>query len=288
MNSELPKLPGYSLKRVLKIRELVLTDPRIQGWRGSTLDRVAFAKLARNLENRLPGEIRRQLLHDSFSYLIGQPFTEEQHRQLATLLGGGFYELREDRPIAPSRPITQDTWMIARVSDVYRQYHRGKKTIVTQVQMRIIVGPLVGLTFTQVWSSAKGGYFRKEFGFNDDYLFLNLLQLGRLLIYAFFPQAEFDPEKPQPATFKGSGALIRENRKILAMRQRINFPCPEGLTIHCHDCGLSAEDCPAAVRDPGKSRLIYCSSCDQQAYVTTSVERRQCDRCYRNHFLNKR
>jgi hypothetical protein len=202
---------------------------------------------------------------DSVRYLGGRELDEPMLVDLAWRLAGNVARLRAGHACQPWARQTEVEWVPAQITGTRYAIKKRPGQRFGQsgraVRLRFLAGTPCGLTVEQFWSNEKADVIADSLGFarKPPYHKAHHAELGSMRLMALVEPARSQREPgfhhvACPPAFKAY------NRRLIRMRRRIGFACPEQFEHECSACPRGARACPAACH-PTDFVLKPCPGC---------------------------
>ena len=301
---ENPIFYNYCIKKIIELRK------RLVFVLYNYLDKVIDQQVYNEINNAISGSLtytRSSLIahslydaiYQSLAHVHGKTLTKQLITYIAEYISGNLPVLNKGKKIIPWYISKHYEWLPMQIIDV--SLGKNKDGVLgVFVKQKVLGGSACPNLITTWWSFQKCKTIANKFlGFSNksskpeyDYSYINPHQLVSMRFYGLL-----NPEKSEKRVFieeiKSGRALLKWNRMVIEMRNRVKFKCPLKLTkeqLPCYKCHLgyayenpSNERCPIACRRLTLKKQ-HCSSCNQLSYfepaTTNQQQQQQQQVCY--------
>jgi hypothetical protein len=297
-STDSPAFPTYDLATVFSVKAKLVEM--------LSLEYFACRPVGEDFESmvsRISGIVPAPRVHlfESLRTLAGMELNDDTIERLSWRLAGNLRKLKRG-PVHPWTRQTRREWAPLAVMEVHpttietfskssqRKIHKsgGDMTFL------VLAGSPAGTKINTFWSMAYVHTIKMDFGFSrfdrsaythvvtetHVYPFVDIRELTRLRFFGLF-DPDASQEGPTFIEVANSGTLLKWNRKILRMRQRIEYACPlqyDPDQIPCAKCEMGYDRCKAACH-PNTYVLQLCPSCHRETWFDTRTSSTNCIDC---------
>jgi len=290
MSSEMPRIPDFALSRIDIRRRKIQNDVLIaRHFYNRILDDEAFTELVALCRKELKlKKIHELVLRETLLPFANQEVTERVAEVIALKLAGGYYALREGRPITPYSGVVGPTWMPVEISSVrYGRISARGTHLLADVTTLVMAGAAVGQTIKQEMPMRfVTTLFASQLGWPRFDRRPNHAELTKMWFMALVISDRQDDELVQ---YECVSHQLKYNK---ALRRRRMEPCVRGYRVRCHLCPVGYTMCPR-----GTHRCSWitkpCFGCKQDAlFDPEEPSKRLCLSCRtkkaRHHWARER
>lgn len=247
----LPPVPRFDVPKALRLRNLLL-DRDLLSFYGCRPVGAGFDELAEAIATRL--KIEPAVVRQSVADLAGELLTAERLKATVWRLAGNLHLLKAGQPVPPWSGIAKPgDWCAVQVMSVVPEPEARKPSV--RVAYKVLAGRPCPLDDSAVWSFGYARMAARQLGFTSARRarpFRSVYELTSLRLYLLL-----DPVKTSPSGLRISKvhcppAAMKWNRRLLDMRQRVDWTCPHGFRHHCFNCPVGYDECPAATHPETK------------------------------------
>lgn len=276
-----PDLPAYSIANILKLRRKLETHADLLDYCGAELSGPLAARLHTRLRNILPDYVQPDALWGTLEPYVGRELTDVRWKRLLWRIAGNLTRLKQGRVLLPYRQQKVAEWVPMQVLAHKRVPARYGKPA-AKFQFCCLAGTPAGVKLYQTWSFAFCRMLAQRLGFSKwadgKYPYRHYAELNTLRLYGLFTP-DLCVKDPNFREIRVPAGLLSWNKKIIAMRARVDFACPEDFDHPCHSCHIGADKCPAATH-PHTYQFKKCPSCSEpEAPFEVGPGRRVCVNC---------
>jgi hypothetical protein len=291
------KLP-YAIRRVVLLQQKLATT--LLTLHGYSYEGEAFDRFVDTLHDDLP-RADRDALQRSLWHLAGTTLLDRETDELSWRLAGNYHLLCAGEAVSPWIGQGRTEWVPMHIESAHRTItqvgeadgHGIEKSGVL-LHLLVLGGPPAGRRFEKTWSSANCHRLKPLLGFSRfnrsshsicgsrrhhrpllDLTELTRLRfLGRLTPESCAKGLDFDDVAANSTT-------IQWNRRVMALRQRVDFACPLELTVAelpCYSCDFGLDRCRAACH-PVTYERRPCEHCGREEAAFDPGDEELCVRC---------
>ena len=272
-----------NVSRVLRLRKKILEDFDVAALFSNALEGPYFDALVRALARLLPTGIRQSTVRDSVLGLLGEELTPALLGETAWRLAGNTHTLRRHVAVHPWRRQEEPEWAPVQFLGAKRQHSPGRPARILY-DLRVLAGSPCPMIIQRAWKPEVLRFLARRFGFSDasgSRPYRNYREFVQLRCVVMF-EPRMSQGKPGFYHLEVEPADLKHNRRILALRNRQGFRCPENYLHHCHLCEIGYEHCPAGTHlrtyyedlcpkckktapfDPARVGLDICVNCQDR------------------------
>lgn len=244
---------ALSVASVLKQRDRIVAG--LYGYPGSILEGSTLDSLIADICSAIKFQPSSSTMLETVKPLLGQELSDESIRKLAWRIAGNIDRLKANKPVLLWLPKPEIEWApIQFVSGkrIWREATAKRKAEVAYIfVMRILSGSAAAETIKKIWSSRFCYIASRHLGFtrtSGDYPFSDPMEFVSLRCTIAIDPVHCKDGEIGFEKIGGRDSLIKWNRKIMSLRQREGFKCPENYDLPCYLCWHGYNYCPAACR----------------------------------------